>query len=89
MTELARCVAGAGAPRIGRRELPRGEVSVKWSEPREPRNPSKSEEYRRHLQGVLYGTRGAQTSKTRGLPTLRTPRIPRSELRVHRTGSLD
>eukprot|EP00976_Prorocentrum_cordatum_P076520 1182338-Prorocentrum_minimum.AAC.3 len=31
-----------------------GEVSVKCSEPREPQNPTKSEEYQRHLQGVLY-----------------------------------
>ena len=31
---------------------------------REPQNPTKSEEYQRHLQGALYSTRGAQTSKT-------------------------
>eukprot|EP00976_Prorocentrum_cordatum_P012061 242351-Prorocentrum_minimum.AAC.2 len=31
---------------------------------REPQNPTKSEEYRRHLQGVLCSTRGAHTSKT-------------------------
>eukprot|EP00959_Pyramimonas_sp_CCMP1952_P169868 3548838-Pyramimonas_sp.AAC.3 len=30
----------------------------------EPRNPTQSEEYRGRLQGVLYSTRGAQTSKT-------------------------
>eukprot|EP00976_Prorocentrum_cordatum_P097060 1190843-Prorocentrum_minimum.AAC.2 len=27
-----------------------------------PQNPTKSEEYQRHLQCVLYSTRGAQTS---------------------------
>eukprot|EP00976_Prorocentrum_cordatum_P010681 212996-Prorocentrum_minimum.AAC.2 len=32
---------------------------------REPQNPTVSEEYRSYLQGVLYGTRGAQKSKTR------------------------
>eukprot|EP00976_Prorocentrum_cordatum_P111207 1195327-Prorocentrum_minimum.AAC.7 len=31
---------------------------------REPENSTKTEESRRHLQGVLYSTRGAQTSKT-------------------------
>eukprot|EP00976_Prorocentrum_cordatum_P074460 1181529-Prorocentrum_minimum.AAC.2 len=31
---------------------------------RKPQNPTKSEEYQGHLQGVLHGTRGAQTSKT-------------------------
>eukprot|EP00976_Prorocentrum_cordatum_P075273 1181836-Prorocentrum_minimum.AAC.5 len=31
---------------------------------REPQNPTKSEEYQKHLQGVLHSTRGAQPSKT-------------------------
>eukprot|EP00959_Pyramimonas_sp_CCMP1952_P026228 550644-Pyramimonas_sp.AAC.2 len=34
----------------------RGEVSVKCSEPREPQNQTKSEEYQKHLQGVVYST---------------------------------
>eukprot|EP00976_Prorocentrum_cordatum_P117844 1196372-Prorocentrum_minimum.AAC.3 len=37
---------------------------------RKPQNPTKSEEYQGHLQCVLYSTRGAQTSRTRVLPTL-------------------
>eukprot|EP00959_Pyramimonas_sp_CCMP1952_P429753 9000444-Pyramimonas_sp.AAC.1 len=31
-----------------------GQVSLKCSEPREPQNPPKSEEYQRRLQRVLY-----------------------------------
>ena len=37
---------------------------------RKPQNPINSEEYQGHLQGVLYSTLGAHTSKTRVLPTL-------------------
>eukprot|EP00976_Prorocentrum_cordatum_P016807 338114-Prorocentrum_minimum.AAC.1 len=38
---------------------------------------------------VVHRTRGAQTSKTRVIPTSWTPRISWSKLRVQRTGSLD
>eukprot|EP00976_Prorocentrum_cordatum_P041486 841846-Prorocentrum_minimum.AAC.1 len=31
---------------------------------RKPQNPTKSEEYQGHLQGVMYSTRGAQKSET-------------------------
>eukprot|EP00959_Pyramimonas_sp_CCMP1952_P066681 1392066-Pyramimonas_sp.AAC.1 len=31
--------------------------------PGSPQNPTTSEEYQRRLQGVLYGTRGAQTKR--------------------------
>eukprot|EP00976_Prorocentrum_cordatum_P028378 575493-Prorocentrum_minimum.AAC.1 len=43
---------------------------------REPRNPTKSEEYQRHLQGGLYSTRGAQTSKTRCYQRFEHPGFP-------------
>eukprot|EP00959_Pyramimonas_sp_CCMP1952_P009323 194642-Pyramimonas_sp.AAC.1 len=44
---------GGGVWSQGVGSLVRGEVSVKCSEPREePQNPTKSEEYQRHLQGV-------------------------------------
>ena len=54
---------------------------------REPQNPTKSEEYQKRLQGALYSTyvRGTNVHNA-VLPTLQTPRILRSELRVQRTG---
>eukprot|EP00959_Pyramimonas_sp_CCMP1952_P308899 6464234-Pyramimonas_sp.AAC.1 len=49
-------VAGSGAQELSILDTQRGEVSVKCGEPREPQNPTKSEEYQRHLHGVSYGT---------------------------------
>eukprot|EP00976_Prorocentrum_cordatum_P024606 500500-Prorocentrum_minimum.AAC.2 len=51
----ARCRCGSGA-KEGFRRGSGGEVSVECSEPREPQNPTKNEEYQRRLQGVLYRT---------------------------------
>eukprot|EP00959_Pyramimonas_sp_CCMP1952_P157399 3291548-Pyramimonas_sp.AAC.1 len=42
-----------------------GDLSVKSRlGARKPQYPTKSEEYQGYLQGMLYSTRGAQTSKT-------------------------
>eukprot|EP00959_Pyramimonas_sp_CCMP1952_P471884 9499134-Pyramimonas_sp.AAC.1 len=51
----------------GYRSAERGDTEGKRRssvDAREPRNPTKSEEYQRRLQGVLCSTRGAQTSET-------------------------
>eukprot|EP00976_Prorocentrum_cordatum_P061943 1176523-Prorocentrum_minimum.AAC.3 len=53
------------------------DLTVKCGEPREPQKPTtKSEEYQRHIQGVLYTTRGAQTSKTRCYQRCEHPGFP-------------
>eukprot|EP00959_Pyramimonas_sp_CCMP1952_P435672 9123185-Pyramimonas_sp.AAC.1 len=44
------CAATIGGQGVCLPEGQIGEVSVKGSEPREPRNPTKSEEYQRRLQ---------------------------------------
>eukprot|EP00976_Prorocentrum_cordatum_P027847 565331-Prorocentrum_minimum.AAC.1 len=51
---------GSGGDLTVKRRRPSGRPSA--SE-RQPQNTTKSEEYQRQLQGVLYSTRGAQTSK--------------------------
>eukprot|EP00959_Pyramimonas_sp_CCMP1952_P031244 654875-Pyramimonas_sp.AAC.1 len=50
--------------------------SVDAREPQHLTKTLKSEEYQKHLQGVLYSTRGSQTSKTLVTNVVNIPGFP-------------
>eukprot|EP00976_Prorocentrum_cordatum_P016713 336365-Prorocentrum_minimum.AAC.1 len=55
--------AGSEGGQRGSRGNP-GEIEWSSVDACEPQNPTRSEEYQRHLQGVFYSTRGPKTPKT-------------------------